>query len=158
MHASPASRQRTPQCCSRVGRSWASKATWPPKYVYERARQGRSRVENYSARRSAAAHGPQGRPAPLHATGATCCSGCLTENVPGSVPVHRRRLPIEAHGEDPARMFAGEGPPERTNAALPPRSRGQPAARLSTAFDSVTLYGEDPHERPTSTARSASQA
>ena len=45
-------------------------------------------------------------------------------------------------------MFAGEGTPERTNARFHYLSQGQPAARLSTAFDSVTLYGEDPHERP----------
>ena len=51
-------------------------------------------------------------------------------------------------GEDPTRMFAGEGTPERTNKRFHYVSLGQPAVRLSTAFDSVTLYGEDPHVRP----------
>ena len=72
----------------------------------------------------------------------------LTENVPGSFPFTAGVFPYKRAGEDPTRMFAGEGPPERTNARFHLVSRGQPAARLSTAFDSVTLYGEDPHERP----------
>ena len=55
-------------------------------------------------------------------------------------------------------MFAGEGTPERTNRRFHYLSAGQPAARLSTAFDSVTLYGEDPHPARTSTARSATRA
>jgi isobutyryl-CoA mutase len=56
--------------------------------------------------------------------------------------------PYRRTGEDPIRMFAGEGTPERTNRRFHYLSSGQPAARLSTAFDSVTLYGEDPAERP----------
>ncbi|MEO1420618.1 MAG: methylmalonyl-CoA mutase family protein, partial [Pseudomonadota bacterium] len=56
--------------------------------------------------------------------------------------------PYRRTGEDPIRIFAGEGTPERTNRRFHFLSKGQPAARLSTAFDSVTLYGEDPHERP----------
>ncbi len=55
-------------------------------------------------------------------------------------------------------MFAGEGDPFRTNRRFHLLSEGQPATRLSTAFDSVTLYGRDPDERPTSTARSAPRA
>ena len=70
------------------------------------------------------------------------------ENVPGAFPFTAGAFPLKRQGEDPARMFAGEGPPERTNQRFHLLSRGQPAARLSTAFDSVTLYGEDPHERP----------
>lgn len=57
-------------------------------------------------------------------------------------------FPLKRDGEDPTRMFAGEGGPERTNKRFHYVSLGQPAHRLSTAFDSVTLYGEDPHIRP----------
>jgi methylmalonyl-CoA mutase len=70
------------------------------------------------------------------------------ENLPGSYPYTSGVFPYRREGEDPARMFAGEGTPERTNRRFHYVSAGQPAARLSTAFDSVTLYGEDPHERP----------
>ncbi|MCC6466128.1 MAG: methylmalonyl-CoA mutase family protein [Planctomycetes bacterium] len=72
----------------------------------------------------------------------------LQENTPGRFPFTAGVFPYKRTGEDPTRMFAGEGPPRRTNARFHLVSRGQPAARLSTAFDSVTLYGEDPHERP----------
>jgi len=72
----------------------------------------------------------------------------LRENVPGGFPFTAGVFPYKRTGEDPTRMFAGEGPPERTNRRFHLVSVGQPAARLSTAFDSVTLYGEDPHERP----------
>src|SRR5699024_9505822 len=57
-------------------------------------------------------------------------------------------FPFKREGEDPTRMFAGEGTPERTNKRFHYLSEGMPAARLSTAFDSVTLYGEDPDPRP----------
>ncbi|MDZ7714799.1 MAG: methylmalonyl-CoA mutase family protein [Balneolaceae bacterium] len=57
-------------------------------------------------------------------------------------------FPFKREGEDPTRMFAGEGTPERTNKRFHYLSEGMPAARLSTAFDSVTLYGEDPDHRP----------
>ncbi|MEN9727019.1 MAG: hypothetical protein RL434_1385 [Pseudomonadota bacterium] len=72
----------------------------------------------------------------------------LKENLPGSYPYTAGVYPYRRAGEDPTRMFAGEGTPERTNRRFHYVSAGQPAARLSTAFDSVTLYGEDPHERP----------
>ncbi|MBE7178520.1 MAG: methylmalonyl-CoA mutase, partial [Mucilaginibacter polytrichastri] len=72
----------------------------------------------------------------------------LTENVPGEFPYTAGVFPLKREGEDPTRMFAGEGGPERTNRRFHYVSIGQPAKRLSTAFDSVTLYGEDPHERP----------
>lgn len=72
----------------------------------------------------------------------------LLENVPGSFPFTGGVFPFKRLGEDPTRMFAGEGPPEKTNKRFHYLSKGQPFARLSTAFDSVTLYGEDPHERP----------
>ncbi|HEY8928897.1 MAG TPA: methylmalonyl-CoA mutase family protein [Mucilaginibacter sp.] len=72
----------------------------------------------------------------------------LTENVPGEFPYVAGVFPLKREGEDPTRMFAGEGGPERTNKRFHYVSLGQPAHRLSTAFDSVTLYGEDPHTRP----------
>jgi len=72
----------------------------------------------------------------------------LTENVPGYFPFAAGVFPLKREGEDPTRMFAGEGGPERTNRRFHYVSLGMPAARLSTAFDSVTLYGEDPDRRP----------
>ena len=70
------------------------------------------------------------------------------ENVPGSFPFTAGVFPLKREGEDPTRMFAGEGGPERTNKRFHYVSVEQPAKRLSTAFDSVTLYGEDPDFRP----------
>jgi isobutyryl-CoA mutase len=70
------------------------------------------------------------------------------ENLPGAYPYTGGVYPYRRLGEDPTRMFAGEGTPERTNRRFHYLSQGQEAARLSTAFDSVTLYGEDPDERP----------
>ncbi|HTJ83149.1 MAG TPA: methylmalonyl-CoA mutase family protein, partial [Polyangiaceae bacterium] len=72
----------------------------------------------------------------------------MTENLPGEFPFTAGVFPLKREGEDPARMFAGEGGPERTNKRFHYVSRGLPAKRLSTAFDSVTLYGEDPARRP----------
>lgn len=73
---------------------------------------------------------------------------CLQENVPGEFPYASGLYPFKRTGEDPARMFAGEGGPERTNRRFHYVSEGLPAKRLSTAFDSVTLYGNDPDLRP----------
>ncbi len=72
----------------------------------------------------------------------------LREAPPGQFPFTAGVFPLKREGEDPARMFAGEGGPERTNKRFHYVSRGLPAKRLSTAFDSVTLYGEDPDHRP----------
>jgi isobutyryl-CoA mutase len=72
----------------------------------------------------------------------------LSENVPGEFPYAAGVFPFKREGEDPTRMFAGEGNPERTNRRFHYVSKGLPAKRLSTAFDSVTLYGEDPDARP----------
>jgi isobutyryl-CoA mutase len=72
----------------------------------------------------------------------------MQEHLPGHYPYTAGVYPYRRAQEDPARMFAGEGTPERTNRRFHYVSEGQPATRLSTAFDSVTLYGEDPHERP----------
>ncbi len=70
------------------------------------------------------------------------------ENVPGSFPYTAGVFPFKRKGEDPKRQFAGEGTPERTNRRFHYLSKDDPAKRLSTAFDSVTLYGEDPDFRP----------
>ncbi len=73
---------------------------------------------------------------------------CLQENVPGEFPYTAGLYPFKRTGEDPTRMFAGEGGPERTNRRFHYVSLGMSAKRLSTAFDSVTLYGNDPDYRP----------
>jgi len=75
-------------------------------------------------------------------------SWMLRENAPGHFPYTAGVFPLRRQGEDPARMFAGEGGAERTNRRFHYVSRGLSSKRLSTAFDSVTLYGEDPDERP----------
>ncbi len=70
------------------------------------------------------------------------------ENVPGEFPYTAGVFPLKREDEDPKRMFAGEGTPERTNKRFHYLCKGETAHRLSTAFDSVTLYGQDPNERP----------
>ena len=72
----------------------------------------------------------------------------MKENVPGAFPYTAGVFPFKRKGEDPTRQFAGEGTPERTNRRFHYLSRNDEAKRLSTAFDSVTLYGEDPQYRP----------
>jgi methylmalonyl-CoA mutase len=72
----------------------------------------------------------------------------LLENLPGRFPYTAGTFPLKRQDEKPTRMFAGEGTPERTNKRFHYLSEGQPFNRLSTAFDSITLYGQDPHERP----------
>ncbi|HKY47947.1 MAG TPA: methylmalonyl-CoA mutase family protein, partial [Acidimicrobiia bacterium] len=75
-------------------------------------------------------------------------SWSLQENLPGEFPFTAGIYPFKRTEEDPTRMFAGEGPPEQTNRRFHYLASGSKAKRLSTAFDSVTLYGEDPHARP----------
>ena len=70
------------------------------------------------------------------------------ENLPGRFPYTAGIYPLKRTAEDPTRMFAGEGPPEQTNRRFHYLAEGMPAKRLSTAFDSVTLYGQDPDLRP----------
>jgi len=72
----------------------------------------------------------------------------MRENLPGAYPFTAGVFPYRRAGEDPTRMFAGEGTPERTNRRFHYLSKDGASVRLSTAFDSVTLYGEDPHTRP----------
>lgn len=78
----------------------------------------------------------------------TLVSWVTQENLPGRFPYTAGIYPFKRKGEDPTRMFAGEGAPERTNKRFHYLSKDMPASRLSTAFDSVTLYGEDPDHRP----------
>ncbi|MFN5332479.1 MAG: methylmalonyl-CoA mutase family protein, partial [Bacteroidota bacterium] len=84
---------------------------------------------------------------PYHAWG-ELLKWALRENLPGKFPYTAGVFPFKREGEDPTRMFAGEGGPERTNKRFHYLSKDMPAKRLSTAFDSVTLYGEDPDYRP----------
>jgi methylmalonyl-CoA mutase len=85
---------------------------------------------------------------PKHRDWGDLLTWLLRENTPGHFPFTAGVFPLKRTNEDPARMFAGEGCAERTNRRFHFVSHGQPAKRLSTAFDSVTLYGEDPAERP----------
>ncbi|TYO95758.1 methylmalonyl-CoA mutase [Geothermobacter ehrlichii] len=73
---------------------------------------------------------------------------CMKENAPGFFPYTAGLFPFKRTAEDPKRQFAGEGTPERTNRRFHFLTKDDPAKRLSTAFDSITLYGEDPDERP----------
>jgi hypothetical protein len=86
--------------------------------------------------------------APDHASWGGLLAFLRQENLPGYYPYTAGVFPYRREGEDPTRMFAGEGTPERTNRRFHFVARGQPANRLSTAFDSVTLYGEDPAVTP----------
>jgi len=86
--------------------------------------------------------------APAYKDWGELLSFLMRENLPGAYPYTGGVYPYRRHGEDPTRMFAGEGTPERTNRRFHYLSHGQDVARLSTAFDSVTLYGENPHQRP----------
>jgi methylmalonyl-CoA mutase len=81
----------------------------------------------------------------------------MQENTPGFFPYTAGIYPFKRTGEDPARMFAGEGGPERTNKRFHYVSQGLPAKRLSTAFDSVTLYGHDPGTAPRHLRQSGQQ-
>ena len=86
--------------------------------------------------------------APKHKGWSDLLRFLMKENLPGHYPYTGGVYPYRRTGEDPTRMFAGEGTPERTNRRFHYLSHGQKGARLSTAFDSVTLYGEDPAKRP----------
>ncbi|WP_030526783.1 fused isobutyryl-CoA mutase/GTPase IcmF [Phycicoccus jejuensis] len=85
---------------------------------------------------------------PRHADDGDLLTFLRRENLPGRFPFTAGVFPFKRDNEDPARMFAGEGDPFRTNRRFKLLSEGQPATRLSTAFDSVTLYGRDPDRRP----------
>ncbi|WP_440985814.1 methylmalonyl-CoA mutase family protein [Xanthomonas sontii] len=128
-------------------REWPQRLKSITDPVTEYAVRGKSiRVENY---RESLSH--QSIPkiaAPRYKSWGELLTFLGKENLPGSYPYTGGVYPYRRTGEDPIRMFAGEGTPERTNRRFHYLSVGQPAARLSTAFDSVTLYGEDPAPRP----------
>ena len=91
---------------------------------------------------------PQARGAEARRAGARSCDFLQNENLPGAYPYTGGVYPYRREEEDPTRMFAGEGAPERTNRRFHYLAAGHEATRLSTAFDSTTLYGEDPDLRP----------
>ena len=128
-------------------REWPArhKAVTDPVNEYQ-VRGKTIRIENY---RESLSHQqiPKIAPPPYQGWG-ELLTFLQKENLPGSYPYTGGVYPYRRTGEDPIRMFAGEGTPERTNRRFHYLSVGQPAARLSTAFDSVTLYGEDPAPRP----------
>jgi len=114
-------------------------------YVYEvrgKAVEGNNYVESLSHQKVPKIA------APTYKSWGELLTFLMKENLPGAYPYTGGVYPYRRTGEDPTRMFAGEGTPERTNRRFHYLSLGQKAARLSTAFDSVTLYGEDPAERP----------
>ena len=121
------------------------KAVTDPHYLYEvrgRPVEGSNYVESLSHQKIPKIA------APTYTSWGELLTFLKKENLPGAYPYTGGVYPYRRTGEDPTRMFAGEGTPERTNRRFHYLSQGQKAARLSTAFDSVTLYGEDPHPRP----------
>ena len=128
-------------------REWPQRLKSITDPVTEYAVRGKAiRVENY---RQSLSHQPIPKiAAPRYKSWGELLTFLGKENLPGSYPYTGGVYPYRRAGEDPIRMFAGEGTPERTNRRFHYLSVGQPAARLSTAFDSVTLYGEDPAPRP----------
>ncbi|MCI2245427.1 methylmalonyl-CoA mutase family protein [Xanthomonas sp. PPL568] len=128
-------------------REWPQRLKSITDPVTEYAVRGKSiRVENY--RQSLSHQSIPKIAAPRYKSWGELLTFLGKENLPGSYPYTGGVYPYRRTGEDPIRMFAGEGTPERTNRRFHYLSVGQPAARLSTAFDSVTLYGEDPAPRP----------
>lgn len=133
--------------CNRVLEDWENKkAKYRGKYFSYQVRNREIKVENFTESLS---HTQIPKVAlPRYEDWGEILRWVLTENVPGEFPFAAGVYPFKRTGEDPTRMFAGEGGPERTNKRFHYVSLGMPAARLSTAFDSVTLYGEDPDYRP----------
>jgi len=128
-------------------RQWPArlKSVTDPQYTYhvrDRAVQGENYIESLSHQKIPKVAAPHYR------NWGELLRFLQKENLPGAYPYTAGIYPYRRTGEDPIRMFAGEGTPERTNRRFHYLSHGQKATRLSTAFDSVTLYGEDPHTRP----------
>jgi methylmalonyl-CoA mutase len=128
-------------------------AGWPAQRAAYRAEQQEYRVRDRSIQVRNHVETLSGTKLPRVAIPSSEDRGTLTrylrqENLPGRFPFTAGVFPFKREEEDPARMFAGEGGPERTNRRFHFVSAGQPAVRLSTAFDSVTLYGRNPDERP----------
>ena len=128
-------------------RAWPARLKAVTDEINEYQVRGKTiRVENY---RNSLSHQKIPRiAAPKYRSWGELLTFLQKENLPGAYPYTGGVYPYRRSGEDPIRMFAGEGTPERTNRRFHYLSAGQPAARLSTAFDSVTLYGEDPAPRP----------
>lgn len=133
--------------CKRTVESWESKraAYAAPEYIYK-VRNREIKVETHTKSLS---HTMIPKVClPKYSDWGDILTWSLQENVPGEFPYTAGVFPFKRKGEDPTRMFAGEGGPERTNKRFHYLSQDTPADRLSTAFDSVTLYGEDPDYRP----------
>ncbi|AYA36446.1 methylmalonyl-CoA mutase [Hymenobacter oligotrophus] len=135
------------------GQNWRLLETWPqkvaaykaPEFIFK-VRDKEIRIKTHSETLS---HLQVPKVAtPRYEAWGDLLKWMLQENVPGEFPYTAGVFPFKREGEDPTRMFAGEGGPERTNRRFHYVSAGLPAKRLSTAFDSVTLYGEDPDLRP----------
>ncbi|MCY7329369.1 MAG: methylmalonyl-CoA mutase family protein, partial [Saprospiraceae bacterium] len=133
--------------CKRILENWAAKRARyaADEYVYK-VRDKEIRLKTYTESLSHLKIPKVGTP--KYQDWGEILRWSLLENVPGEFPYTAGVFPFKRQGEDPTRMFAGEGGPERTNRRFHYVSKGLPAARLSTAFDSVTLYGEDPDYRP----------
>jgi methylmalonyl-CoA mutase len=128
-------------------RDWPArlKSITDPHYLYEvrgKPVEGNNYVESMSHQQVPKIA------APTYTSWGELLTFLMKENLPGAYPYTGGIYPYRRTGEDPLRMFAGEGTPERTNRRFHYLSQGQKSTRLSTAFDSVTLYGEDPHPRP----------
>ena len=133
--------------CARLLADWPR---WAEGYRAERFRyEVRGREVEVEARRRTLSGTPVPKVALPRLSGAQDrLRWRLLENVPGEFPYTGGVFPMKRTQEDPTRMFAGEGPADRTNRRFHLLADGQPAKRLSTAFDSITLYGEDPAVRP----------
>ncbi len=124
----------------------AKKASYTSEYFTYKVRNREFKVENFTTSLS---HNKIPKIAlPKYKDWGEILKWSKQENVPGEFPFTAGVFPFKRKGEDPTRMFAGEGGPERTNKRFHYLSKGMPAKRLSTAFDSVTLYGNDPDYRP----------
>ncbi len=132
---------------------WDLICQWPelhnryknPEFVY----QVRGKDIRVATHTESLSHQPIPRVAlPKYSSWGDLLHWILQENLPGHFPYTAGIYPFKRKGEDPTRMFAGEGGPERTNRRFHYVSLEMPAKRLSTAFDSVTLYGQDPGHRP----------
>jgi isobutyryl-CoA mutase len=127
--------------------------SWPERKARYAEPQQNYLVRAKSVRADNYVQTPSGLPVPRVALPSSDDWGELARflglsNLPGSFPFTAGVFPFRQSAESPTRMFAGEGGPEQTNRRFHLLARGQPSVRLSTAFDSVTLYGRDPHERP----------
>ncbi|GAB2464275.1 Fused isobutyryl-CoA mutase [Hymenobacter qilianensis] len=135
------------------GQNWKILETWPQKVAAYKAPEFIFKVRDKEIRIQTHTQSLSGQQIPKVSMPRFTAWGDLLrwqlqENVPGEFPYTAGVFPFKREGEDPTRMFAGEGGPERTNRRFHYVSMGLPAKRLSTAFDSVTLYGEDPDHRP----------